>query len=123
MMAFALLESLAVIGFLLLLSAVLPSSWLKDGFAYKGFVILLIATAEALLIQKYLQHEFPSASAWILGVLGPILLITILLMFLRYLPKVQDVLLKIEDRFLILTFVYIPIGLLCLIVVTFRNLF
>ena len=122
MMAFAMLESLLVTAILILLSALLPSSWLRDGFAYKGFVILLIATADAFLFQKSLQEIFPSTLNLALFSVVPILLIAILISLLHAQPKVQNLLIKVQDRFLIMLFVYLPIGLISLLAVTVRNL-
>ena len=121
-MAFALLESLAVTGLLLLFSALLPSTWLRDGFAYKGFVILLIATVDAFLIQKSLEEVFPSTFHLILFSIVPIVLIAVLIRVLHTKPQLQSLLVKVQDRFLIMLFVYLPIGLISLLAVTVRNL-
>lgn len=123
MMAFALLESLAATGLLLLLSIVLPPHWLKQGFSYKGFVILVIATIDALLLQKSLQNVFPSLPELTLFLLLPLALSGIVIGVLHSKPNVQDMLVKIEDRFLVMMFLYIPIGVISLVAVTFRNLF
>jgi hypothetical protein len=123
MMAFALLESLAVTGFLVLLGAVLPSKWLKDGFAYKGFVILAIATIDAILFQKFLSTEFPSTLMLALGSILPLALIVVLLATLQSMPRMRSILAGLQDRFMIMSYIYIPIGLICIIAVTFRNLF
>ena len=116
------LESLVVTGALVLLSVVLPSSWLKEGFAYKGFVILVIMTVDALLLQKSLGTVFPSTLELFLLFLVPIVLIAILLNFLHTKPDVQKLLAKVQERFLIMLFLYMPIGIISLITVTFRNL-
>lgn len=121
-MAFALLESLAVIGMLVLLSAILPSNWLKNGFAYKGFAILVLATLDAILFQKALQNDYPSTLTLALASIVPLTLIAILIGVLHSRPKLQNLLVDIQDRFVILLFVYVPIGLLSLVVVLFRNL-
>jgi hypothetical protein len=95
---------------------------LRDGFAYKGFVILLILTADALLLQKSLGNVFPSTLTLLLLLLVPIALIAILLSFLQTKPRLQNLLNKVQERFLIMLFLYIPIGIISLIAVTFRNL-
>jgi hypothetical protein len=123
MMVVALLESLAATGFLFLLSALLPTSWLKYGFAYKGFVILVIASISALLFQKSLDTVFPSFLTLAAFSLLPITFIVVVIRMLRSRPGMQNLIGKIQDRFLVMSFVYIPIGVLCLIVVMFRNLF
>lgn len=122
MMAFAFLESLVATGILVLLSAMLPSSWLREGFAYKGFVILVIATIDALAFQKSLGDVYPPARTLLLLSLLPLVLIVVLLLALRSMPRLQNFLINVQDRFLILLFVYIPIGIISLLAVTFRNL-
>jgi hypothetical protein len=122
MMAFALLESVAVTGVLALLSILLPSGWLRDGFAFKGFVILVIATATSILFQKTLGDDFPSTFVLILFSLLPLALSVALITLVRSMPKVRRLITNIQDRILIMLFVYIPIGLLSLVVVLYRNL-
>jgi hypothetical protein len=122
MMAFALLESLAVTGLLILLSAVLPSSWLKEGFAFKGFVILLVATATAILLQKALRDYFPSAPVLLTYSLFPFLVTALLVWFIHSRPRLQKILLSIQDRILIMLFIYLPVGVIGLLVVMARDL-
>jgi len=123
MMTFAMLESLTITGILVLLSGFLPRRWLRDGFAYKGFVTLVILSVDALLLQKSLEMVFPSALKLSLLFLLPILLIAFLLRYLHTKPRMQNLLATVQDRFSIMLFVYIPMGLISLIAVTFRNLF
>jgi hypothetical protein len=122
MMAFALLESLALTGVLVLLSAMLPSGWLKDGFALKGLVIIVIATMTSILVQRFLEDDYPSTLMLMASSLVPLLLIALLIALVRSMPKVQNVLINIQDRILIMLFIYVPIGLLSLMVVIYRNL-
>ncbi|HJS17399.1 MAG TPA: hypothetical protein VJ785_01530 [Anaerolineales bacterium] len=121
MMAFALLESLAVTGFLYLLSAILPSGWLRDGFALKGFVIIIIATATSILFQRSLD-EYPSALILAATVLVPFVLTVAVILALRSLPRIKNILVNIQDRILIMLVIYVPIGLLSFGVVLYRNL-
>jgi hypothetical protein len=123
MMAFTLLESLAVTALLALLSGVLPSGWLKEGFALKGFVILVVATIASILFQKYLLGgEFPSVLGIAAFVLVPLGLSIGLIALIHSRPKAQRILHGILDRIQIMLFVYVPIGLLALIVVLYQNL-
>jgi hypothetical protein len=122
MMAFALLESLFAAGLLILLSAILPLNWLKDGFAFKGFVILLVATITAILFQKALRDYFPSLQMLLTYSILPLLLIALLLWFVHSRPKIQNILLGVQDRILIMLFIYLPIGVIGLVVVMARDL-
>lgn len=122
MMAFALLESLVVTGILVLISVILPSGWLRDGFGYKGFIILVIAAIDFILLQRSLENVFPSVLNLLLFTLVPIVLSVALIVVIRSRPKVQNLLVNIQDRFLLMLFIYLPIGLISIAAVTFRNL-
>ena len=122
MMAFALLESLFVSGLLILLSAVLPASWLKEGFAFKGFVILLVVTLTAILFQHSLRDYFPSLQSLLTYSVLPLLVIVFLVWLVHTQPKLQNILLSVQDRFLIMLFIYLPIGVIGLLVVMARDL-
>jgi hypothetical protein len=122
MMAFALLESLTVTASIVLLSVILPASWLKEGFAVKGFVFLIVATVVAILFQKELKDHYPSTLMLLASSVLPLLLIAFLIIIVRSTPKVQNILLNVQDRILIMLFIYVPIGLLSIIVVMYRNL-
>ena len=121
MMAFTLLESLAVMGVLVLLSVILPSSWLRNGFAFKGFVIVSIATVTSILFQKTLD-DYPSTWALVLFSLVPLAAIVGLIAMVRSRPRLLQLLNNIQDRILIMLYVYVPLGLLSLAVVLYRNL-
>lgn len=123
MMAFTLLESLVVTAVLALLSAILPSHWLREGFALKGFVVLVIATAASILFQKLLLgSEFPSVLLIAAFLLVPLALSVGLILLIRSKPRVQKILGNIQDRLQIMLFVYVPIGLIALVVVLYQNL-
>lgn len=122
MMAFALLESILVTGVLVLLSVLLPFNWLKEGFALKGFIILAIATATSILFQKFLD-DYPSTFILISSVLVPLAVIVGLIAVVQSVPGLPTILLNIQDRILIMLFVYIPIGLFSLVAVLYRYLF
>jgi hypothetical protein len=122
MMAFALLESLVFIGFLILVSGLLPSSWLKEDFAFKGFIITVIAAITSILFQHALRDDFPSMLMLVTSVVLPILAIAVLIFLIRSMPRVQNILLNIADRLSILLFLYVPIGIISLLVVVYRNL-
>lgn len=122
MMTFALLESLIVLGFLLFLSAILPAGWLKDNFAFKGFVILIVMTVAAIIFQNALTTRFPPTWMLLVSLFLPVIVIAFLIWSTRLNPKFQVFLLNIVDRIQIMLFVYLPIGLFSLIVVLYRNL-
>lgn len=123
MMAWAFLESLLVTGLLILLAAILPSRWLRDGFAYKGFIFIAVATAAAILFQKNLKGALPSPDTLTLYWFVPLALIAVLIAAVQMMPRARDVLLNLADRVSIMLFLYVPIGLLSLMIIVLGNLF
>lgn len=122
MMAFALLESLIVMMGLLLLAAVLPGHWLKEGFAYKGFVIILACASASIWLQGNVNNQFPPKALLYTLMLIVFLGILIFLWLVYKLPSLQRFVLMLEDRIAIMRYVYVPLGLLGIVVVVIRNI-
>jgi hypothetical protein len=122
MMSVAFLESIAFTILLVLLSIILPSAWFRDGFAYKGFVIVMIATAASILFQKLLPDDFPSTLMLAAFTIVPLALIAAIIIAVRAFPRLQGIFLDIQDRFSIMLYIFVPIGILSLVVVAVRNL-
>ncbi len=131
MLAFALLESALVMGFLLLLSVVLPSRWFQQGFAYKGFVIILVTTIASIVFESWYQVEFfkdimagdtSSIPPFIIGLIVAIITLFALLWAFRALPWLQKISRLVMEQLSIFTYIYVPLGVLGLAVVLFRNL-
>lgn len=122
MMSVALLESIAVTILLVLLSVILPPGWLREGFAYKGFVIIAIATAASILFQKLLPDDYPSTLMLAVSAVVPIVLIVALIAVGQAFPRLRSLLLDIQDRISIMLYIYVPIGIISLMVVFIRNL-
>ena len=122
MMAFALLESTAVTILLIVSAFVLPSKLLKEGFAYKGFLAVIIASVLSIWLQGNLVNEFPSRSLLLEGA-GSSLAIFILLSFLFHkVVFLQNIVIALVDRLGILMYLYVPLGVLGILVYLLRNL-
>jgi hypothetical protein len=122
MMAFTLLESLVLTVLLVLLSVILPAGWLREGFAFKGFIIVIVATGTSILFQTLLDSNFPHPLVLLLFILVPIGLAIVLITKIRSMPKVYNLIHNIQDRILIMLFVYVPLGVLSLLFVLYKNL-
>jgi hypothetical protein len=122
MMAFTLFESLVVTASLILLSAILPRNWLREGFAFKGFIIVIIATATSILFQKLLDSNFPHPLVLLMFILVPVGLAVAVITKVRSMPKAYNLINNIQDRILIMLFVYVPLGVLSLVFVLYKNL-
>jgi hypothetical protein len=122
MMAFALLESLALTGFMVLLSMILPHGWLRDEFSLKGSAFLVVFALASIVSQKLLQDELPGAIWLVTGLTAPLVLFAILIFFSHRSVKLQKLLFSIQERISIMLFLYLPLGLVSLFVWIYRNL-
>jgi hypothetical protein len=126
LMAFALLETLVTIGILIFIGFILPGNWIREGFAYKGFITTLVTGIAMILLNNYLfslNHAMPPKNVIYLSTgITFILLISLILLF-QNIPTLQKVLLAIQERMQIFIYFYIPLGILGLTVVVLRNLF
>jgi hypothetical protein len=131
MMAFALLESVLVTGLLVLLSALLPAGWLKSGFAYKGFLIILVSTIAMILFQGYYSSNFLKDilagqtypfPPFLRGAIGSVLALAALLWLFHWKPQLQRYVLDVVERLSLFTYIYVPLGIIGLLVVLVRNI-
>jgi hypothetical protein len=115
-----LIESLLVLGSLLLVAAVLPGSWLRDDF-------LARAGAAAFVALGGLMISALSLEAWILLESAPTLLGGILVAALlvvqatRRFALLRRLVLDVADRCVIFLYVLIPLSMLAGLVVLVRN--
>ncbi len=130
MLAFALLESLVVMGFLLALAVVLPASFMKQGFAYKGFIILLVAAAAAIVFESWYSINYVkdimagndyAIPPFITGAVVTIASLAALFWVFALWPRLQKWAHVLMEQFSIFTYIYVPLGLLGLVVVLIRN--
>jgi len=125
LMAFALIESLIVMSGLVLVGFTLPRKWFREGFAYKGFITTLVAGIAMITLQYYLfslNYEIPPMKVIYLGFgITTILLISLIWVFQNR-PQLQKFLLAVQERLQIFIYFYVPLGIVGLAVVAFRNI-
>ena len=119
MMASALLESLLITGALMLLGMLVPASWLREDFAYKSFMILVVLTGASIYLQRVLRGSWPSPQVVIISWAAPLIGLALLLVVGHFLPRFKRILLDIQDRLSIMLYIYVPLGILSLLVVVF----
>lgn len=131
MAAFALIESLVVTGFLILLGMLLPASWLRSGFAYKAFLIVLVMTIAMILFEGYYRADFLKDilagytymfPPFALGLAGSGLALGALLWLFRRYGRLQRYALYALEQISLFTYIYVPLGLIGVLVVLVRNL-
>ncbi len=130
MLSFALLESVLVIAALLALAACLPARWLKQGFAYKGSLIVFVAAVAMILFEQWFRigffkdimaGQYYMVPPFIIGLASSIVALFGLLWLLRAQPRFQKYILYAAEQLGIFTYIYVPLGLIGLAVVLIRN--
>lgn len=131
MLAFALVESIVITGGLVIVSMVLPSNWLRTGFAYKGFLIVLVATIGFILFQGYykigffqnlVKNDYSNFQPVLAGLIVGVLCLVGLFWVFHVKPSFQHYLSKFIEQFTLFGYIYIPLGIIGLLMVLVRNL-
>jgi hypothetical protein len=124
-MAFALLESLTLMSALILMGFILPRKWFREGFAYKGFLTVLVTAIAMISLHYYLSslhYARPPMRVIYLGFGVTVALLIFFIWVSQNFPKVQNFLLSLEERLQVFSYLYIPLGIIGLAVVFLRNL-
>lgn len=121
MLAFALLESLLVTLFLIVISMILPGGLFKDGFSYKASFFLIAFGVVSIHMQNVMTNQ-PKADFLLLELGRALALWLIPVLLVRYVGVVRKVVLDILDRLTIFSYIYLPLGIVSLLVVAFRLL-
>lgn len=116
-LAFALIESLIVITPFILLGLILPKKWVREGFIPWAGAMLVEGAIAAIAFQEVLRTSGPKkiTVALILLALG---LSSILVVWSGKLRKFIRI---VGQRFSVLTFLYVFIDLIGLVIVVARN--
>ncbi len=117
------LESLSVLLLLILFCFLLPKNWFYDTFVVRGASLAMLVTGYAMFLTWQLQYEegYPAGLLFLtLPFLGVIL---ILVYFAGKIGFVSKIIESFADRAVIFLYLSIPISVILLIVVVFRNLF
>ena len=128
LMAFALLESVSVLGILVLIGFLLPQTWFKEGFAIKGFLAVLVAGSAMVKLQSYLysqqmnNYQMPSSTTLYGGTLIGFVLLLLLIFLVQKVTVVRNLLLVFEERLQVFLYLFIPLGILGFIVIFLRNI-
>jgi hypothetical protein len=83
---------------------------------------MIMATMAAIILQRTLQGELPSVPILTLLWFTPLVWAVVFIVLVQRRPRVQSILLDIAERISIMLFLYVPIGVISLLVVTIRNL-
>ncbi|NLE44267.1 MAG: hypothetical protein GX620_06065 [Chloroflexi bacterium] len=119
-LAFALFESLLLPVALVILSMLLPASWFRTRFAAHGAAVVLVTAAWAVV-----AHYSPDASilsGHALGIVLCTLSVALPLAFIHLKPAVARVARSLAERATVLTWPYLLLDILGILIVLGRNL-
>jgi hypothetical protein len=122
MLAFALLESLLLMSGGVLVSMFLPRKWFLEGFTYKGFIALLVFTIALIVLQNNLTNVLPPVDILYLGFAISIAVMVALFFLSDKVTVFRKALLAIAERLQVFVYIYVPLGMVGILVVIFRNL-
>jgi len=121
--AFALFESLLILGLMVTLAVILPRNWYKERFVAQSSVAIILAAVASVLAHLYGQDwgmwNTRGFLTW-LGIMFCLILVAFILVA-RF-ERLQRGFEALADRLLILSSVYIAIGVVSLILVLIRNI-
>ena len=126
-MVFAFFESFCIGLVLVVLSAILPSAWMRKGFVHKGFLLVLAAAIGAVALQNsfsYAIFEFDASNMHLLyerlGV--GVLLFAGIWALTHYVAGLQKLLVRLVEQISIMLYIYLPLDVIGLLVVGWRLL-
>ena len=120
-MAIALLESMLVCGLVILLGIIFPRRWLCEGFAVKGSLAVLAAAIAAILSKQF--KMYPIQPVFLAVLAGCLLAWIVSIFLLNKFPNFEKALLSFINRFNIFAYLYVPLGIIGILVILIRNLF
>jgi hypothetical protein len=121
MLAFALLETLLATLFMVVLAVILPGVLLRDGFAYKAAFALLALAVISIHLQSVMTNQ-PKINFLLLELGRGFALWLIPVLLTRYVSFIRKIVLDMLDRLTIFSYLYLPLGIISLLVVIVRLL-
>jgi hypothetical protein len=123
-LAFALLESLIVLGLLVTLAAILPARALRTRFVAVASTLVLATTFWTIIFQLIFEPVIPywggAEFAFWFGLALLSILLTVLLVHRS--GRAQRLISGLAERLTVFLYLYVPVGLLGLVVVVARNI-
>jgi len=126
-LAFALFESLLILGFLSLLSLIFPVKIFRDNFITQACTLVLAASIGAVVLQENIDLVYHLKIRELIFyplvmLLGVVILVFVLAFVFDRLSAITRLITTIADRMTIFSFLYVPLGLIALVVVIIRNI-
>ncbi len=127
-LAFALVESSIMMGFVTLLCLIFPSKIFRANFVPLASSLVTAMAAGAVMVQRRISYVYDltlrQSVIYPALILAAMLLIIVLLslIFNRF-KRFARLVSAVADRMIIFSFIYVPLSLISLVVVIIRNIF
>lgn len=121
-LAFALLESCFVMVVLVIFTFLMPMMVSRDKFVAQSSAMLFWISLCALIIHKHFKIFEPLPLKWLIGFCLVISMVIVSVLVKR-LKALENILLIFADRAVIFLYIYVPLGLLGMIIVILRNIY
>jgi hypothetical protein len=122
-MVSALLESMLILGVLLLASLILPGRIFKDAFVVRGTWFVMIFYGSLMIyLTLYADYQHALDAYWMIWLAGSTLLGFLAAFLSMRLRFARSFALWISDRFIVFLFILIPVSMVSILVVLIRNL-
>ena len=126
-LAFDLIETLIMFGFIILLSALLPGKIFREKFVTQGSFIAFVLSFCAIMLQRNIGviYDLDLRQVIYYPFLSLVALIILIVLFsfvfdhFKWLPRLIN---SLADRMIAFAIIYVPISLACLFIVIARNL-
>lgn len=122
MMVVNLVESLFLLFFIIAIHYIIPSIWLSDQFIVKGVLSILIGLGFLI----YRNHYFPAKALYELTSFQWISILSVeVVIFIAPFyktPFLCNAIEKLADRFIVFLYIAIPVSVISIVIVLFRNL-
>jgi hypothetical protein len=122
-MATNLLESLTVLSLMLILCLLLPAKWFKDVFLSSGSLLAILSLGYMMYFSSHLasnDDSYPTNMVRLIPVVG--FLILVLTFFAARVSFLRKLLEGLADRAVIFSYIFLPMGLVSLLIVIGRNI-
>ena len=122
---YALLESAVVLFGIILLAILLPARYFKDNFVAQGSALVVLISIGAYFLQKNISFIYTMRFSFVFLIPFALLAIVLLLVFILLYTFNSSEWLKalvesFAERMTVFSYIYLPLGLLCTVIVIFK---
>jgi hypothetical protein len=115
-------ESLVILLVPVVLSFVLPDKWFYDRFTSKSVLLVSLLLGYLVYLARHISAEQPFPYSLMKWAPLFILLILVLVFLLDHISLVAKIVESLSNRFVVFLYITIPVSLICLLIVLFRNI-